>query len=52
MLISTDLALTSNRWVGTGDGGQTIEATTAEVLRRQADGHWLIAIDYAFFCDL
>jgi uncharacterized protein (TIGR02246 family) len=52
VLISTDLALTSNHWVGTGEGGQTIEATTAEVLRRQADGHWLIAIDHAFFCDL
>lgn len=50
VLVSGDVALTSNHWVGTGGQGQTIEGTTAEVLRRQADGRWLMAIDHPFFC--
>ncbi len=50
VLVSGDLALTSNHWIGTGGQGQTIEGTTAEVLRRQADGRWLMAIDHPFFC--
>ena len=50
VLVNGDLALTSNHWGGTGGQGQTIEGTTAEVLRRQADGRWLMAIDHPFFC--
>lgn len=50
VLVSGDLALTSNHWIGTDGEGQKLEGTTAEVLRRQADGRWLMAIDQPFFC--
>jgi len=44
-----DVALTVGQWsvTGTDPDGQPVElgATSAEVLRRQADGSWLHAID-------
>ena len=48
-----DLAYLSNRWSLTGgtmpDGSAAdLEATTAEVARRQADGGWLYVIDNAW----
>jgi ketosteroid isomerase-like protein len=50
-LISADgqLALTSLRWkaAGTGPDGEpvTMEGTSTEVFRRQADGEWLLVLD-------
>ena len=39
-----DIAMLSNRWTGTF-GGETVSATTAEVVRRQSDGTWKYVID-------
>ncbi len=46
---SGDLALLHSRWTltGTGPDGSplNLSGTTADVVRRQADGSWLFAID-------
>jgi uncharacterized protein (TIGR02246 family) len=46
---SGDLALLHSRWTlsGTGPDGNRLDlsGTTADVVRRQADGTWLFAID-------
>jgi uncharacterized protein (TIGR02246 family) len=46
---SGDLALLHSRWTlsGTGPDGSPINlsGTTADVVRRQSDGTWLVAID-------
>jgi len=46
---SGDLALLHSRWTlsGTGPDGSplSLSGTTADVVRRQADGTWLFAID-------
>lgn len=45
-----DLALLSNEWTLTGTGADgksfTMSGRTVEVVRRQADGHWLYVIDH------
>ncbi len=47
-----DVALASASWriKGTGPDGKPIElhGTSADVLRRQSDGHWLLAVDHPF----
>ena len=44
-----DLALVSSKWrlSGTGPDGKpvTMNATSTDVMRRQADGSWKVAID-------
>jgi uncharacterized protein (TIGR02246 family) len=49
---SDGVALASASWQikGTGPDGKSIEVegTSAEVLRRQNEGHWLFAIDHPF----
>ncbi|MFL5890399.1 MAG: YybH family protein [Solirubrobacteraceae bacterium] len=49
VLEAGDTALVVNRWTlrGTTPDGQPLEmaGTSADVLRRQADGRWLVAID-------
>ena len=49
LLVAGDIALSVARWTqkGTGPDGEPVrqEGTTADVLRRQADGRWLVAID-------
>jgi ketosteroid isomerase-like protein len=40
-----DIALTHTHWRVDVPGGDPIEATTAEVVRRQADGSWKYAVD-------
>jgi ketosteroid isomerase-like protein len=40
-----DIGLTHTHWRVEIPGGDPIEATTAEVVRRQADGSWKYAID-------
>lgn len=48
--VSGDLALVINRWqmTGTAPDGSPVRqgGTSADVLRRQADGTWLVAIDH------
>lgn len=45
---SGNIALLSARWTLHDDHGQVIaQGETAEVVRRQADGRWLYAIDHA-----
>jgi len=43
-----DLALTHSQWRLDIPGAQAMEATTAEVVRRQADGSWRYIIDNPF----
>jgi uncharacterized protein (TIGR02246 family) len=47
-----DVALASATWQikGSSRDGNVIkfEGTSAEVLRRQSDGHWLFAVDHPF----
>jgi uncharacterized protein (TIGR02246 family) len=49
VLESDDIALVRNRWrlTGTGPAGEAVEmsGTSADVMRRQSDGSWRIAID-------
>ena len=49
VLVAGDTALVVNRWTlrGTTPDGQPLEmaGTSADVLRRQDDGRWLVAID-------
>lgn len=49
VLVSDDTALVSNRWSlrGTAPDGATVEmgGTSADVMRRGADGAWRIVID-------
>jgi uncharacterized protein (TIGR02246 family) len=49
VLETGDTALVVNRWTlrGTMPGGEPVEmaGTSADVLRRQDDGRWLVAID-------
>jgi uncharacterized protein (TIGR02246 family) len=49
VLVAGDTAFVANRWSlrGTSPDGDPIElgGTSADVLRRQADGSWKIAID-------
>jgi uncharacterized protein (TIGR02246 family) len=49
VLVAGDTALVANRWSlrGTSPDGEPIElgGTSADVLRRQPDGSWRIAID-------
>jgi uncharacterized protein (TIGR02246 family) len=49
---TADLALVTAKWelAMTGPDGKptTINGQSVEVLRRQADGHWLFAIDLPF----
>ncbi len=43
-----ELALTHNRWRLDVPGSDPMEGTTAEVVRRQADGSWRYVIDNPF----
>ncbi|MFQ5692804.1 MAG: YybH family protein, partial [Nitrospinota bacterium] len=49
LITAGDLALSVVRWTlqGTGPDGEPVqmEGTTSDVLRKQADGSWLFAID-------
>jgi uncharacterized protein (TIGR02246 family) len=49
VLESDDIALVRNRWqlTGTGPEGEAVEMSgrSADVMRRQSDGSWRIAID-------
>jgi len=49
LVVAGDLALSLVTWTlqGTGADGKTVqmEGTTTDVLRRQADGRWLLVID-------
>jgi uncharacterized protein (TIGR02246 family) len=48
-LINGDIALTHGRWrLKSPDGGELMQATTAEVARRSDDGVWRYAIDNPF----
>jgi ketosteroid isomerase-like protein len=42
---SGDIALTHSRWRLESSGANAIEVVSAEVVRRQPDGHWRYAID-------
>jgi uncharacterized protein (TIGR02246 family) len=50
VLVSADLALVINAWkmTGTAPDGTIVrqEGRSADVLRRQADGSWLVSIDH------
>jgi uncharacterized protein (TIGR02246 family) len=43
-----DLALTHSKWRLDIPGGDPVEGTTAEVVRRQADGSWRYILDNPF----
>jgi ketosteroid isomerase-like protein len=43
-----DLALTQSKWRLDIAGGDPVEGTTAEVVRRQADGSWKYILDNPF----
>ena len=49
LLVAGDIALSAAKWsqTGTGPNGEPIQqqGTTADVLHKQADGRWLVAID-------
>ena len=49
MLVTGDLALLINEWTmqATGPDGSPVQltATTSDVVRRQPDGSWRVAID-------
>ena len=49
LVMAGDLALSMVRWslTGTGPDGEPVqmEGTTSDILRKQADGSWLYAID-------
>jgi uncharacterized protein (TIGR02246 family) len=49
VLQGEDIALVRNRWqlTGTGPDGESVQmsATSTDVMRRQSDGSWRIAID-------
>jgi enoyl-CoA hydratase len=48
MVAAGDVVLMTNRWqmaLGEGEGAATVEGTSTEVARRQADGRWLYVID-------
>jgi uncharacterized protein (TIGR02246 family) len=44
-VISGDIALTHAKWKLTLEDGQAMEGSTAEVLRKGADGTWLYVVD-------
>lgn len=49
VVMADDVALLSNQWqmtLGTGDGAPTVEGSSTEVARRQADGSWRYVIDH------
>jgi ketosteroid isomerase-like protein len=46
-IVSGDLALCHDHWLLEGEGGSA-EGTTADVVRRQADGTWKYVIDNPF----
>ncbi len=49
IMAADDLALVVNRWslTGTGPDGEEVRrsGSSADVLRRQADGRWLVVVD-------
>lgn len=44
-IVNGDLALTHSKWRLEVEGNEPMEATTAEVVRRQPDGSWRYIID-------
>jgi ketosteroid isomerase-like protein len=51
-ITAADVALASAVWriAGTGADGQSVEiqGTSADLLRRQEDGRWLLVVDHPF----
>ncbi len=44
-VITGDLALTHAKWRLSPESGDSMEGSTAEVLRKQSDGTWLYVVD-------